>query len=135
MTIMNITDLAAIADKAKKDFPKETCGLVAGITEKNVREVKKIYFLTNAEDSEEKFSMIPEEQLAAINDMRANKIKLLGNWHSHPKMYAYPSNTDIRLAYDNALIYMIISMKNETPELNAYIIKDGNVIPEEICFV
>ena len=78
------SDFNTMADWAKEHLPEESCGLLAGIKDGDVRVVKKVYYLTNIDHTNEHFSMDPKEQLKAIKDMRANGLTPLGNWHSHP---------------------------------------------------
>jgi proteasome lid subunit RPN8/RPN11 len=92
--------LDEIAKYAKEHLPEEACGLIAGSEDENGRLITKVYYLTNTDHAEDHFTMDPKEQLAAIKDMRANGLKPLGNWHSHPSSPSRPSDEDIKLAYD-----------------------------------
>lgn len=92
--------LDEIAKYAKAHLPEEACGLIAGSEDENGRLITKVYYLTNTDHAEDHFTMDPKEQLAAIKDMRANGLKPLGNWHSHPSSPSRPSDEDIKLAYD-----------------------------------
>ena len=78
--------------------------------------------------------MDPEEQLAAVKDMRANGYVLLGNFHSHPESPSRPSEEDKRLAYDSKVNYLILSLMDaEHPVLNAFVIdEEKNVTKEEL---
>lgn len=59
--------------------------------------------------------------------MRANGLKPLGNWHSHPESPSRPSEEDKRLAYDSSASYLILSlMDRENPVLNSFHI-EGDV--------
>ena len=91
--------------------------------------VKKVYLLTNMDESNEHFSMDPKEQLAAVKDMRKNGYVPLGNFHSHPETPSRPSEEDKRLAYDSTAVYMIMSlMDNDNPVFKAFgVDKDKNV--------
>lgn len=77
-------DYEKIVEYAKSQLPNEACGLIAGERSGGDKLIKKVYFLTNIDHSNEHFSLDPKEQLAAIKDMRANGLVPLGNWHSHP---------------------------------------------------
>ncbi len=112
MIRLSIQDYDAMTNYARSKLPEEACGLLAGTMDGEYREVKKIYFLTNIEHSPMHFTMNPKEQLQAIRDMRKHGYTLIGNWHSHPKTPSRPSNEDIRLAYDEQLSYMILSLMN-----------------------
>ncbi len=76
--------------------------------------------------------MDPKEQLAAIKDMRANGLKPLGNWHSHPSSPSRPSDEDIKLAYDPSASYMIMSLMAENPVINSFHIEGGQVAKEDL---
>ena len=46
-------------------------------------------------------------------------------YHSHPESAAVLSNEDLRLLTDPNMIYLIISLENDLPDLKAYQIVDG----------
>ena len=116
------SDLDRITEHAMAQRPDEACGLIAGIeAEDGSREIKKIYLLTNTDHTNEHFSIDPREQLAAVKDMRAQGLKPLGNWHSHPETPSRPSEEDKRLANDSKASYLILSLAEEGhPVLNSF---------------
>ena len=132
--ILAQSDFNTMADWAKEHLPEESCGLLAGIKDGDVRVVKKVYYLTNIDHTNEHFSMDPREQLAAVKDMRANGYELLGNFHSHPESPSRPSEEDKRLAYDSKVNYLILSlMEIDNPVLKAFNIdEEKNVTIEEL---
>lgn len=117
-------------------LPNESCGLLAGKVEGEIKAVEKVYLLTNIDASNEHFSMDPKEQLAAVKDARANGLQLLGNFHSHPESPSRPSEEDKRLAYDSSAEYLILSLQEkDNPVLKAFgIDKDKNVTIHEIVY-
>lgn len=126
-------DFEKILNHAKAGLPDEACGLVAGTEEEDGREIRKVYCLTNTDHSREHFSLDPKEQLAAVKDMRAEGLKPLGNWHSHPETPSRPSQEDIRLAYDSRASYLILSLMDiENPVLNSFHIHGGTAEKEEL---
>jgi proteasome lid subunit RPN8/RPN11 len=133
MLRLNKIDYENIIDHAKKCLPEEACGLIAGTKDGDVKDIKKVYFLTNVDHTNEHFSMDPKEQLAAVKDMRANGFVPLGNWHSHPESPSRPSEEDKRLAYDPTVNYLILSLMEAEPVLKAFNInKEREVTVEEI---
>lgn len=135
MIYINKKDYDLIISHARENLPCEACGLLGGtVDDDENKHIKKVYLLENTDHSNEHFTMSPAAQLGAIKDMRANGLKLLGNWHSHPESPSRPSEEDKRLAMDSKLRYLILSlMDNENPTLNAFIIdSDKNVSKEEI---
>ena len=134
-------DFDRIYEHALSVRPEEACGLIAGEDKENgVREINKVYILTNTDHTNEHFTIDPKEQLAAIKDMRACGLKPLGNWHSHPESPSRPSEEDKRLANDSRASYLILSLMEEgRPVLNAFHIEaqDGEktVRKEELSIV
>lgn len=133
-------DFDKIYEHALAERPDEACGLIAGTEEEGARQIKKVYLLTNIDHTNEHFSIDPREQLAAIKDMRAEGLKPLGNWHSHPESPSRPSEEDKRLANDSRASYLILSLMDEAnPVLNAFHIEtvDGErtVRREELIII
>ncbi len=120
---------------AREHLPEEACGLIAGIEEENVRTIKKIYYLENIDHSDEHFTLDPKDQMAAIKDMRAEGLKPLGNWHSHPQSPSRPSEEDIRLSFDSKASYWILSLMAENPVLNSYHVENGEYSKEDLRII
>ena len=124
-----------IVKYAKEHLPEEACGLIAGEETEEGKFVKKVYFLTNVDHAEDHFTLDPKEQLDAVKDMRANSLKPLGNWHSHPESPSRPSEEDIRLSYDKNASYFILSLMAENPVLNSFHVEDGKVSKEDLRII
>ena len=59
--------------------------------------------------------------------MRAEGLKPLGNWHSHPESPSRPSEEDKRLANDSNASYLILSLEEaDNPILNAFHVESVN---------
>ena len=115
----SVLDTMAVA--AQKQAPLEACGLLAGVGER----ATKCYVLTNADAATEHYRMLPEEQFAAINDMRRAGLRLLAIWHSHPASPARMSAEDLRLAYTPDFQYVIISLaETAEPVVRAFAVRD-----------
>ncbi len=130
------SDYDKMLQHCKDGLPNESCGLLAGTVEGEVKTVTKIYLLTNIDASNEHFSMDPKEQFAALKDARANGVEIIGNFHSHPESPSRPSEEDKRLAYDPNIEYLILSLQEaDHPVLKAFgIDKDKNVTIHEIQY-
>ena len=109
---------------------EEACGLLASA--ETGREIKKVYFLENKDHVEDHFTLDPRDQMNAIKDMRANGLKPLGNWHSHPSSPSRPSVEDIRLAFDSKASYLILSLMADYPVLNSFHIENGEWTKEDL---
>ncbi len=113
---------------AKDDLPIECCGYLAGDKEL----ITKAYPLKNIEQRNDHFSFDPQEQFAAIKDIRKNNLVPKAVYHSHPETLARPSKEDIKLAYDPKISYVIISLAKEQPVVKSFKIVNGIVEKEEI---
>lgn len=126
------SDYDKILSHAVQGLPNEACGLIAGVVEDGIKRIEEVYLLTNVDNSNEHFSMDPKEQLAAIKDMRAKGLTLLGNWHSHPESPSRPSEEDKRLAHDSTMDYLILSLQDrENPVLNAFLVQNHTEVTKE----
>jgi len=65
-------------------------------------------------------------------NIRSNQLDLLVIYHSHTHTQAYPSATDVRLAFYPEAYYVIISLevKNQ-PTIKAFRIRNGEIDPVE----
>lgn len=132
MLYLKRKEFDVILSYALQGYPNEVCGLIAGTVSGEEKYIDKVYLLTNTDASNEHFSMDPNEQLAAIKDIRANKMVLLGNFHSHPETPSRPSDEDKRLAYDTKSNYLILSlMDQKEPILKAFLINENKDVTEE----
>jgi len=112
---------------ARKAAPLEACGLLAG----RDNQATKFYPMTNVDASPEHFSMKPEEQFAAVKDMRRMKLTLLAIWHSHPSTPPRMSAEDLRLAFTPNVVYVILSLaRDANPEGRAFVL--NGEIPQPI---
>ena len=93
---------------AKADFPLECCGILAGKDDT----ISHIYKVINNDKSRVSYLMDPKEQIRVFKEMRTLGIEMKAIYHSHPNHPAYPSMTDVELAYYPDAIYIIISINN-----------------------
>lgn len=103
---------------ARSTVPNECCGLIGGTGPI----ARTIYPLRNiALNSAVAYEAAPEELFNAQRQMRERGEQLLAIYHSHPRSDApEPSETDVRLAYYPAAIYLIVGLAGEQPALRAY---------------
>jgi proteasome lid subunit RPN8/RPN11 len=79
------------------------------------------------------YLMDPEDQLRHFQMIEEEALDLLGIYHSHPATGAYPSPTDLSMAYYPEAVYAIISlMQSDHPVLRAFRIVEEQV--SEVTF-
>lgn len=126
MTELEIPDFVfdQMIAQAQAQAPIEACGILAG--DENC--VKRLYEMTNVDNSSDHFMMNPAEQFAVVKNMRAADLKMSAIYHSHPATPARPSEEDIRLALTPDATYVILSLENpEEPYAKAFLIDEGVV--------
>jgi proteasome lid subunit RPN8/RPN11 len=108
--------------------PVECCGIMAGTTSGEDAHVTHIYPIKNGDDSNVSYFMEPKELLWVHKNMRSNKLDLLVIYHSHTHTQAYPSATDVRLAFYPDAHYMIISLEvKDQPDIKTFRIVKGKI--------
>ncbi|MBS1338225.1 MAG: hypothetical protein HP047_02960, partial [Lachnospira sp.] len=68
---MKKSDYDAVVQYCLSELPNESCGLIAGFTDGDVKSIEKVYFLTNLDHNNVHFTMDPKEQFAAVKDARS----------------------------------------------------------------
>ncbi|MCP4131558.1 MAG: M67 family metallopeptidase [bacterium] len=114
----------SIVEHANRDKPVEACGYLAG----KENTVTDIYKMTNADNSPEHYSFVPEEQFKIIKETRSKGLDILAVYHSHPLTPARMSEEDLRLAYDRSLVYVIVSLAGKEPVIKAFSVADNESI-------
>ncbi len=114
----------ALVEHARSDFPYEVCGLLAGAGGR----VVKHYPIPNAARSMTYYSMDPKSMLHAMNEIDDNDWDLAAIYHSHTHTEAFPSPTDVELAFYPEPIYLIISLQEpQAPVIRGFGIVDGQI--------
>lgn len=114
---------------ARGDAPNECCGIIAGKDGQPV----KLFRAKNAEASPWRYSVDPRDLFLIYRECEDNGWSFLAIYHSHTASEAYPSPTDVRLAFWPEAYYVLVSLENaETPVVRAFRIRDGVVEEEAI---
>ena len=114
----------ALLAHARSDAPYEVCGLLAT----DGRGVAAHYEIPNAARSMTYYNMEPKALLRAMRDMEDRGWELLAIYHSHTHTEAFPSQTDIELAFYPDATYLIVSLQEpDEPAVRAFSIRDGEV--------
>jgi [CysO sulfur-carrier protein]-S-L-cysteine hydrolase len=116
--------LDEIIEHARHDLPNECCGIVAS----NDGEAVKVFRATNAEASPIRYTLDPREQYRISIEIEEQGWELGAIYHSHTRSAAYPSQTDVNLAFYPDAIYLIVSLrKPDEPEVRAFRIADQRI--------
>lgn len=113
---------------ARDTYPNESCGILAGRDTVPTH----IYHVKNTDPNPRvRYLMDTQEQFWVFKNMRHNGLEVIAIYHSHPHSEAYPSPTDVSLAYYPEATYILTSLQDpQNPILRAFMIKDGKIIEE-----
>lgn len=99
-----------IVAHAREGKPNEVCGLIAG---KEGHAVKLWRTTNNDRTPRVRYNVEPLELLHVLREIESNGWTLLAIYHSHPATEAYPSGTDVGLAYYPDTVYIIVSLQGD----------------------
>jgi proteasome lid subunit RPN8/RPN11 len=111
-------------------YPNEACGLFVGtmVHGEPTGLVTEARPCRNEAASSLVYRIDGRDQLAAMRAAEARGEEVVGCWHSHTHTDPYPSPTDVAQAkWYPDWVYVIVSLKYETPSLRAYRIVDDTV--------
>ena len=128
----------AMIAHAREDLPNEACGLVHARNGSAV----SVHRVTNVAASPYRFEMHGIEQMKLEQRREHHGETLFAIYHSHVASPAYPSPTDVRMAFfppgeiDEEpaypdTYYVLVSLAEEPPPVRAYRIRKGGLIEEE----
>lgn len=108
MLVLSAEQMAEIAAAAEAAFPAEGCGLLIGRGCRVIR-VSRVLASDNLLKSQgnDRFELDPLVRFAAERAVRGTKDRVVGHWHSHPDGSARPSATDLAMAWEPELIWLI----------------------------
>ena len=100
----------------EESYPRECCGALLGADGEGAREVTEIFPLVNRRDDSprNRYSITPEDVLAAERAARKRGAELIGWYHSHPDHPARPSEYDREHAWP-WYSYVIVSVVGRKP--------------------
>lgn len=114
---------SGITEHALASRPAECCGLLSGAD----GVITDLHPLRNEADKPEtRYFASPEDLFAAMRHIREAGHALLGVYHSHPRTHAYPSPSDVEMAFYPEAAYFIVALQPEI-ELRAFRLHDAMI--------
>ena len=116
---------AAIIDHAMRDAPRECCGIIAG----RGGVPKRLYQTRNVAAGNRLYEIDPAQLIdLEFRELPAQGSEIVAIYHSHPASPAYPSATDVELAFWPDAVFLICSLANrEQPEVRGFRIRNGAI--------
>ncbi|MEZ0360945.1 MAG: M67 family metallopeptidase [Hydrogenobacter sp.] len=103
--------LEKIIAQAERDYPYETCGLLLGKIDGDVRTVFGAFETPNVnpDRKNDRYEIAPEDYLKAEEKARQFGLEIVGVYHSHPDHPDRPSKFDEERAFEG-FSYIILSV-------------------------
>jgi proteasome lid subunit RPN8/RPN11 len=116
-------------EHALEDAPNECCGIIAG----KDGQAEKLFRAKNAEASPYRYKVDDKDLFRIYRECSDKDWDFLAIYHSHTASEAYPSPTDVRLAFWPDAYYVLVSTKDpDSPVVRAFRITDGEISEEPI---
>lgn len=123
---------------AREDLPNEACGMVHA----KDGEIVAVHRVKNGAASPYRYEMDPLQMMRLERRRDDEGETLFAIYHSHVASQAYPSPTDVRMAFfppgelDQepmfpGTYYILVSLEHDEPSVRAFHIRRGGVIEEE----
>ena len=118
--------LDAIVDHARREAPRECCGLLVS----DGTQIDEAVPTRNIREGNTRYEVDPAAHFALIRRLRGTNRAIAGTYHSHPASSAAPSPTDIAEAYTPEFVYVIVSLRDAArPDVRAFRIAEGRSEP------
>ena len=122
---------------ARDDLPNEACGMVHG----RGGEPIAVYRVKNASASPYRYEMDPLQMMRIERQRDDEGEELFAIYHSHVASQAYPSPTDVRMAFFPPgeterepmypeTYYILVSLEHEEADVRAFNIRRGGEVEE-----
>lgn len=112
--------LKVIVDAAESAYPRESCGLLVGRNDGAASlVVTRIVESPNVTDGPglDRFEIDPQIRFNIMHELDNEttagdgwRHRIIGHYHSHPDHPAQPSETDLKMAYEPDLVWLITSV-------------------------
>lgn len=133
MICLSEIQLNQIKAEAEAAYPAECCGLLIGQIEDATGTLSRIVPSKNIAPTQahDRFEIDPQIRIDVERELRGSSECIIGHYHSHPDHPAMPSKTDLEMAFEPDLVWLILSvMDGKAQEFKAHRL-DGSTQ----CFV
>ena len=117
----------AIRAHAQRAYPHECCGFLLGCDEGQARRIVRVVEAQNDRGESQqhnRFTITPEAFMRADKAARAERLDVLGFYHSHPNAPARPSAYDLEHAWP-VYSYIILAVADGEPaEMTCWLLRD-----------
>jgi [CysO sulfur-carrier protein]-S-L-cysteine hydrolase len=120
-----------IVRQAQAEAPNECCGMIAS----RDGDAIAVHPAINQAASPLRYEIDGAEQYRIQMAIDDAGLDLGAIYHSHTRSPPYPSQTDINLAFYPDVLYIIVGVAGNDPEVRAYTIRDGQVAEADLVLM
>ncbi|OIO61240.1 MAG: hypothetical protein COX57_07525 [Alphaproteobacteria bacterium CG_4_10_14_0_2_um_filter_63_37] len=122
-------------EQAEQTYPHECCGLLVGRSSKGVIEAFQACPVDNLnnERAHDRFDLDPQGFQRVDRQARAEKLEIVGVYHSHPDHPARPSETDRQSAWEGYAYWIGRVTQQGLQEGRAYLLWEDGAGFDEIA--
>lgn len=115
-----------IERQARAAVPRECCGLLEGVRERDSIQVRKLHETRNLACDVDGFEIDPADHFRALHEARAAGHEIVGCYHSHPNGETDLSQRDRETARDEQFVWLIVAIGKTGPvRLSAHLLSAG----------
>ncbi|NQU59901.1 MAG: M67 family metallopeptidase [Rhodospirillales bacterium] len=107
--------VAAICGAAEGTYPEECCGLLIGHKDNGGKfTVSEIAASPNVAkgDHKDRFEVHPQVRFDVMRKLGDGPEQIIGHYHSHPDHAGEPSATDLEMAFEPEMVWLIVAVQN-----------------------
>ncbi|HEY3789872.1 MAG TPA: M67 family metallopeptidase [Urbifossiella sp.] len=111
----------ALIAHARREYPNECCGLLAGAIADDCGRVARHFPIRNERASPVEYFTNARDLLDAMKAMRSDGAEPLAIYHSHPLCDPIPSKHDVaQNTWGETVMHVIVGLAKPEPELRAW---------------
>ncbi len=107
--VLTPAQMAAITAAAAAAWPAEACGLLIGHGTRRLVVTREVPAPNLLAEIPGRFELDPRVRLREEKACRGSNDRIIGHWHSHPGGVAEPSATDLAMAFEPDLAWLIVA--------------------------
>ncbi len=112
---------------AHGDYPRECCGLIIGHKEKQDWVVDDLAASENLSPTPARnFEVDMRLRLRLQKELRGTGRQIIGHYHSHPGGSATPSATDLKSAWEDDMVWIIMAVEDAEVVMSASVYSDAS---------
>lgn len=121
-----------LVSHARRERPKEVCGILAGEYGEHAQVVDTFRTENVAETPRTRYEIDPEEQLAVMETIESEGYEVAGFYHSHPAGPDGPSDTDRTAAAWTDYSHVLVSLDGAHPYVGSWRWTGETFTPEAV---